>query len=62
MQVPTQVSNAQAIVLCGGMGARMGALTQDIPKPLIRIHGTSCGRSAETGFGGSSFPSATRGS
>jgi len=39
MQVPTQVSNAQAIVLCGGMGARMGALTQDIPKPLIRIHG-----------------------
>lgn len=34
-----QVSDARAIVLCGGMGARMGTLTQDLPKPLIRIHG-----------------------
>ena len=39
MQETTQVSDAWAIVLCGGMGARMGSITQDLPKPLIRIHG-----------------------
>lgn len=39
MQALPQVDEARAIVLCGGMGARMGAITQDVPKPLIRIHG-----------------------
>ena len=27
-----------AIILCGGLGSRMGAITQEIPKPLIEIH------------------------
>lgn len=28
-----------AVVLCGGLGSRMGAITQVIPKPLIEIYG-----------------------
>ena len=31
-------NEAWAVVLCGGFGSRMGALTNDIPKPLIQIH------------------------
>lgn len=27
-----------AVILCGGLGSRMGAITQEIPKPLIQIH------------------------
>lgn len=39
MKAPMPVVDGRAVVLCGGMGARMGALTQNTPKPLIRIHG-----------------------
>ena len=28
-----------AVILCGGRGSRMGALTADVPKPLIKVHG-----------------------
>ncbi|WP_373355957.1 HAD-IIIA family hydrolase [Pseudoroseicyclus sp. CXY001] len=31
---------AQALVLCGGMGSRLGALTRDCPKPLLPVAGT----------------------
>lgn len=27
-----------AVILCGGFGSRMGALTNDVPKPLIQVH------------------------
>lgn len=27
----------QAVVLCGGLGSRLGALTRDIPKPLLPV-------------------------
>lgn len=29
----------QAVVLCGGLGSRLGALTQSCPKPLLEIDG-----------------------
>lgn len=28
-----------AVILCGGRGSRMGALTQATPKPLVEVHG-----------------------
>ena len=28
-----------AVVLCGGKGTRMGDLTKNLPKPLLKIHG-----------------------
>ena len=28
-----------AVVLCGGKGTRMGSLTKNLPKPLLKIHG-----------------------
>ncbi len=28
-----------AVVLCGGKGSRMGGLTKNLPKPLLKIHG-----------------------
>ena len=28
-----------ALMLCGGLGSRMGTLTENIPKPLLVIHG-----------------------
>ena len=30
---------AQAVVLCGGIGSRLGALTVDTPKPLLHVAG-----------------------
>ena len=27
----------QAVILCGGLGTRLGAITKKIPKPLIKI-------------------------
>ena len=32
-------SNVKIMILCGGRGSRMGKLTDDLPKPLIKIHG-----------------------
>lgn len=29
----------KAIVLCGGLGTRLGALTKDLPKPLVEVAG-----------------------
>ena len=29
----------KAMVLCAGRGTRLGALTGDLPKPLLDIHG-----------------------
>ena len=29
----------QAVILCGGLGTRLGSLTKQVPKPMIRIHG-----------------------
>lgn len=29
----------QAVILCGGLGARLGALTSDTPKPLLSVGG-----------------------
>jgi D,D-heptose 1,7-bisphosphate phosphatase len=28
---------AQAVILCGGLGTRLGALTSDLPKPLLSV-------------------------
>src|SRR5205809_1140606 len=30
----------QAVILCGGLGSRLGALTAETPKPLLRVDGT----------------------
>jgi D,D-heptose 1,7-bisphosphate phosphatase len=30
----------QAVILCGGLGSRLGALTADTPKPLLAVDGT----------------------
>jgi NDP-sugar pyrophosphorylase family protein len=27
----------QAVILCGGLGTRLGALTAQMPKPLLRV-------------------------
>src|SRR5260370_27939675 len=29
----------QAVILCGGDGARLGALTAELPKPLLTVDG-----------------------
>ena len=29
----------QAVILCGGLGSRLGSLTKDTPKPLLPIDG-----------------------
>ena len=29
----------KAIVLCGGLGTRLGLLTKDMPKPLLTVAG-----------------------
>jgi mannose-1-phosphate guanylyltransferase / phosphomannomutase len=29
----------QAVILCGGLGTRMGELTKDVPKPMLSIQG-----------------------
>ena len=28
---------SQAVILCGGLGTRLGAITKKTPKPLIKI-------------------------
>jgi dTDP-glucose pyrophosphorylase len=30
----------QAVILCGGVGSRLGALTAETPKPLLPVGGT----------------------
>lgn len=41
MSVPaTEAPPDQVVVLCGGLGTRLGALTSDTPKPLLDIAGT----------------------
>ena len=30
----------QAVILCGGLGSRLGALAADMPKPLLPVDGT----------------------
>src|SRR5438045_9451646 len=29
----------QAVILCGGRGSRLGALTAELPKPLLEVDG-----------------------
>jgi NDP-sugar pyrophosphorylase family protein len=29
----------QAVILCGGLGSRLGALTAETPKPLLSVGG-----------------------
>lgn len=36
-----EARDTDVIILCGGRGTRLGALTDDIPKPLVEIHGKS---------------------
>ena len=31
--------NLQVVILCGGLGTRLGELTKDIPKPMIPVKG-----------------------
>ena len=31
------MKNTKIIILCGGRGSRLGKLTEDLPKPLIKI-------------------------
>lgn len=34
-----QAQDTDVIILCGGRGTRLGTLTDQIPKPLVEIHG-----------------------
>ena len=29
----------QAVIVCGGLGSRLGKITKKIPKPLIKVNG-----------------------
>ena len=31
--------NVKAVVLCAGLGTRLGSLTKEIPKPMLSLHG-----------------------
>lgn len=37
---PARYYPRQAVILCGGLGSRLGALTRETPKPLLEIDGT----------------------
>lgn len=38
--MPNQVQEIPLVIMCGGRGRRLGKLTEEVPKPLIKI----CGR------------------
>ena len=33
------LNKSRAVILCGGKGSRLGTLTRNIPKPLLKVHG-----------------------
>jgi glucose-1-phosphate cytidylyltransferase len=33
------MENKWAVILCGGRGSRLGAITDTVPKPLVNVHG-----------------------
>ena len=33
------MSKLSLVILCGGRGKRLGSLTEDIPKPLLKFKG-----------------------
>ncbi len=37
--VPSLLNNKWVVVLCGGRGSRLGSITENIPKSLVKVHG-----------------------